>query len=282
MGASTVQESLKRLVEQCRAGNATILKSPEANQQELRLEMARTIEQLVALNILELSLSQRLLSSIPSSTSVESASHLIFCGIDLVNQIISNDDSADSHYTGLAAWCRCRFLMHRAMCESTLNQHREAMRDLIDAEATLSSSASSRRDVDSAIIELYRAEVCLRRASTVYIEYGPMGQTAVPFRDFHTLLKRKAGDNTWRPGIDPTLWRVESADLINELWPDPESEAARDRSLRTAYSYVQDAVSFLSRAESIFPDAPPQCLVDHMVLSAPPRKYRIFDLGNDF
>lgn len=252
--SSNLDHALEYVVEKCRQGEGKLLNFETApNQQQLRLEMARVIEQLANLALLESSLARKV--GVPAEIETDRGlKRLISTGLDLVEQILSNDQSADSHDAGSALWCRTRFLMHRGIWEARKDRTRvpEALRDLGDADACLPDSY--RRGVDSAVIELYRAEVRMLQADSVGIPCMKDGQLhEVNFEDFPSLFEQNS-THLGSQGFDATsvLWRPRSDELLEKLFPkDREIPKARNGRLRTARSYVEDAITFLTRAESI-------------------------------
>lgn len=250
-------ELLNRLVEATATNTATVL-DMKCDSQQLRLEMARAIEQLVALALLESSLARRLL---PRTERDEvrrdcegNSFHLINAGLALVEQALAMNAFADTRDSTIATWCRCRLLMHHGILLARRFNYSDAIRHMADAEATLNPVGSNRRGVDSAVIELHRAEVMLLQAESVQIPIALHGQrTQIAFEDLGAeLVRQNKSRLKWSPDADSTLWRETAAMMLREMFPTTDSLVEeRNRSLQTAGAFVQDAVAYLMRAETI-------------------------------
>jgi hypothetical protein len=208
---------------------------PVANRQRLRVEVARLVEQIVALEMQEVSLVAKC-----NTTGVKDRYRRIVDWVNVAKRVVesirTNDHSADSHDTILALWCHSRLLMHEGLCQGRLNRADEAMVFLADAEATLDLHDPRRRNADLAIIELHRAEVRLTQANDTEIRWFD-GRT-VPFRELHLCFQKAALDNS--------KWRGKGNALRHSI---AGQNADRVIPLRTARSLVQDGFSYLDRAD---------------------------------
>ncbi len=158
----------------------------------------------------------------------------------VVEAIRCNDQSPDSHDTILALWCQSRLLMHEGLCRGRLGSPCEAMVLLADSEAVLNLYDPRRLNADLAIIELHRAEVKLTEASQIRLPWffnGPIDAA------FHELDACFDGDR-----FDSAAWRNESKKLRNQF---EVHASGRELPLRRARSLVQDAFSYLNRADRI-------------------------------
>jgi hypothetical protein len=158
-----------------------------------------------------------------------------------VEHIRSNDQSPDSHDSIPALWCQSRLLMHEGLCASRLRRHVEAMVLLADSEAALNIYDPRRRGVDRAIIELHRAEVRLIQADDRSIPRPGGKRSTVRFRQMKTIFADAR--------FDSAIWWVDGEDLRKSF--EDELKLERDLRLRSVQSLVQDALSFLERAERI-------------------------------
>lgn len=238
---------LIKLLTECRSGTATILHgSTLPDQQQLRLESARVLEEMVALDLLVASLARRrsVNASVPSQTA--DVAERIGIGLALVETILTNDRSADSHDTIPALWCQSRFLMHRSICSLMQKRYTCAMRELADADAALSLAVDSRRrGSDQGIIELYRAEIRLVAACDVEVPVSVNGVCVMRrFEDLAGVMER--------PAPKSSLWHSDAKFMSDQNKRLSETERIQQRErMRTALALVEDALTYLERAESL-------------------------------
>ncbi len=238
---------LTKLLAACRKGTATILQSTTLpDQQQLRLESARVLEEMVALDLLVASLSRRCPGNVWTASQTADVTEQITIGLAIVETILTNDRSADSHDSIPALWCQSRFLMHRSICSLMQKRYTCAMRELADADAALSLGVDSRRQgSDQGIIELYRAEVRLLAAGDVEVPVMVKGKCAMRrFDDLAAVMQR--------PTPKSALWHSDAKAMVeeNSQLSDFERIQQRER-MRTALSLVEDALTYLERAESM-------------------------------
>jgi hypothetical protein len=261
--------------------------SLEGSRQNLRMEVLRIVEQIVALRLLRDSVDHRVaalgvsnpvlreelnLAPYPKADAercIGSIEELIAWGQAIALTIRQKDHSSDSHNTMRAVWCESRLLMHQSVCavrriqlEPNLKdmQLRNAMGLLGDAEANLRFSDARRDRSELALVELHRAEARLREAESVPVLL-PDG-TTFSFSQLCRYLESKepftmAGRGQKRAEPDAG-WARQRNKLREEFLGSRDSQNRQSESvpnqLRRAKSLVADAMRFLNRAEPVLRD----------------------------
>ncbi len=255
-----VTSALGLLADVC-DGEARVLGGLVAEQQGLRVELARLLEQIVSLEMQEAGLLDRCTNLQDSGKQDSEADETLqgrYCrvrdwiriGKRVVESIRSNDKSSDSHDSVRALWCQSRLLTHEGLCAARINPResaKEAMVLLADSEAALHLHDPRRSQVDLAIIELHRAEVRLVQANAIEI----------PLFDDPSVLFRNLGKRLYEVKyFGANAWRAKSLELERRLRDvaegTDENRLRVDRHFRTAKALVQDGLTFLDRADRIF------------------------------
>ena len=253
-----VAVAVKKIRELYLGGNLRVFGTAPISPNALGLELLRVIEQFAALRLLKSSLTRRKGKSemvLPiSEHGNPGLTDVIDTGIDLAEQIVSRDHSADAHYTISAHWCKSRLLMHKSIQATSHDDWSEAMKLLGDSEACLNYHDVKRHGPDRAVIELHRAEVRLREAGSVMV-LGRSDARHSGCLTFDSMCERLSERDypeslLWRSSV-PILRRT----LCNDIAPSiPEGlldSAELSAELRKTRSLVQESMRFLSRAEHL-------------------------------
>jgi hypothetical protein len=230
--------------------------SSGADIQDLRVEVLRSAEQLILLRSLTNSVERRLArlsraarNAVPDRHNPpHNMEHAIQGALELARTIRENDRSASAHHTVEAAWCQSRLLLHLSGCKLEQSQielmprtiPQTAMALLGDAEACLRVADPQRHRAEMALIDLHRAEVRLRLADLVPLEWPDNAPETAPatVSGFHRDLE------SWRPIGNPPRVREEFHKRFPWL-------CAKPGNLTRIKSFVGDALRFLARAEPI-------------------------------
>lgn len=135
-----------------------------------KLELARLREQASSLMLLHASVMDRLetlgLEAIPVLDGRNVAKGQACMALRLLEGVRHRTEPGDLETLALANWAEVRSLMHLSVCESRDGEWKEAFGLLARAEARLRVSDHRRLDSELGLVDLYRAEISLRRASS--------------------------------------------------------------------------------------------------------------------
>jgi hypothetical protein len=235
---------------------------------DLRIEVLRVLEQLVALLVWRQSAAKRLARFQKNGGGTDSANGEVrdqaerfsSIGLRLADAIAAADHSSDLHHVMQAMWCKSRLLMHQSRLVSSFPdfEQQESAYDpsislLGDAEACLRISDRRRYRADLAMVELHRADVRLRQSEAVKIKCK---NGDIPFLNFCDQLLKE--DISLEPLT--TMEPLEgSGEVVNALlrrqrvlrhkyFDDPD-KVAQSPAIRQIKALANDAMRFLDRAE---------------------------------
>jgi hypothetical protein len=225
--------------------------------QSLRMEVLRSAEQYVSLELLMDSVRQRRvnlqldggLKPAERDASLGTLGRIeahIDSAQKLATIIRENDDSPGSYNTVNAVWCQSRLLLHLSACkirrvrlrDQQKHQVPQTAMDLLgDAEATLRVADPQRHRSDLALVDLYRGEARLRLAESLQISMKDSTHE-VSLADVCRELEQ------WQP---LRFARESHEELLRKF----SYLGAQPANLGHMQALVGDALRFLARAEPV-------------------------------
>lgn len=247
------------VIDFCKQMKETVYSRPVRDWQQLRLEVLRIIEQIIAVRLDQCSVAKRG-GTFWGNGLIKPLGSLIDLALELVEQVVSHDHSSNA--MAVAMWCRTRLLMHQSICTCLATSSGEgdwhlAMRLLADAEACSNYHDPRRQGTDRAAIELYRAEVRLLGADHTLVcesaafpimERWPISAIVNPSirSGSFAQLRHQVPSASQR---HPVIWYASGQDFRQRSFPSGPLKVEAAKNLRKVQVSVQVALRFLARAE---------------------------------
>ena len=244
-----IAAEIRQLINRWTCADPSVFGRRSTDGQQLRLEIVRVIEQIVAEELQRSSLLRRLSQDKPkasdSTENFASIRSIIVAGLELIDQVLSHGHSSDAHYSVPAMWSKSRLLMHESMCLAGCAKWTDAMKLLANADSCLNFSDTGRQGTDRAVIELHRAEVRLLQAGATRLRSSPtVSRPSVSFDEFRKGFTLDPGHSLLWPDAGNQCRAI----VLKLCSAAPKALVV---ALREPLALIQDSLDFLGRAEQL-------------------------------